>query len=206
MRLARLRRSGLIPAHAGKTGSGRSRRNRPRAHPRSRGENSVYPPNVVMGAGSSPLTRGKLVVVEVPEGHAGLIPAHAGKTTYRPRGGWNRGAHPRSRGENWCKPVVRGLSAGSSPLTRGKPMSASRWRARLGLIPAHAGKTFVEAVLEGCDGAHPRSRGENQAGAIADRRGVGSSPLTRGKRPRIDAAGASDGLIPAHAGKTANAR
>ena len=29
----------LIPAHAGKTGSGRSRRSVPRAHPRSRGEN-----------------------------------------------------------------------------------------------------------------------------------------------------------------------
>ena len=34
-------------------------------------------------------------------------------------------------------------------------------RARLGLIPAHAGKTLVEPYWIGTMRAHPRSRGEN---------------------------------------------
>ena len=50
--------------------------------------------------------------------------------------------------------------------------------------------------------AHPRSRGENPQSVVAIQRARGSSPLTRGKPPRVLAHTASDGLIPAHAGKT----
>ena len=72
---------GLIPAHAGKTSSSCLAGGLRPAHPRSRGENifslMVWPP----APGSSPLTRGKHVAIV--EGHlvAGLIPAHAGKTS-----------------------------------------------------------------------------------------------------------------------------
>ena len=54
---------GLIPAHAGKTAPRRSDRKRRRAHPRSRGENITPRPRVVRVKGSSPLTRGKRVVI-----------------------------------------------------------------------------------------------------------------------------------------------
>ena len=71
---------GLIPAHAGKTGSaGKTQCPRP-AHPRSRGENLWPSVSVTIHPGSSPLTRGK---PDQRRGHAlgaGLIPAHAGKT------------------------------------------------------------------------------------------------------------------------------
>ena len=53
------------------------------------------------------------------------------------------------------------VSAGSSPLTRGKHPLGVTFRAHDGLIPAHAGKTRVVVLRAGQVGAHPRSRGEN---------------------------------------------
>ena len=50
--------------------------------------------------------------------------------------------------------------------------------------------------------AHPRSRGENEAGDEKGSTFEGSSPLTRGKRASVRASAAIGGLIPAHAGKT----
>ena len=57
-----------------------------RAHPRSRGENPGQLGTGIVGAGSSPLTRGKLLQVAEGERVHGLIPAHAGKTTLKRRG------------------------------------------------------------------------------------------------------------------------
>ena len=50
--------------------------------------------------------------------------------------------------------------------------------------------------------AHPRSRGENRFRCGIDAPLDGSSPLTRGKRGRVDGPRRSGRLIPAHAGKT----
>ena len=113
------------------------------------------------------------------------------------------GAHPRSRGENEEKQSVLPGGDGSSPLTRGKLRARERGVNRLGLIPAHAGKT--KAAQDGiCQGwAHPRSRGENARTTHREHDGGGSSPLTRGKRLYGAEALAVRGLIPAHAGKTA---
>ena len=132
--------------------------------------------------GSSPLTRGKLTSGEAAKLVGGLIPAHAGKTM--PGG---------ERVE---------LGTGSSPLTRGKRVDPVGARDLRGLIPAHAGKTTRPYPRGGSRWAHPRSRGENIDGAPGIHSGMGSSPLTRGKRfPPGDRVHA-DGLIPAHAGKT----
>ena len=49
----------LIPAHAGKTASRSPLTRRRRAHPRSRGENFLSSHLLIIGDGSSPLTRGK---------------------------------------------------------------------------------------------------------------------------------------------------
>ena len=91
---------------------------------------------------------------------------------------------------------------GSSPLTRGKRLPAFARFVRPGLIPAHAGKTRRGFGWIGCDGAHPRSRGENFSRLVMQNSPSGSSPLTRGKL--ADQALTLDGLglIPAHAGKT----
>ena len=111
----------LIPAHAGKTPISRGRVTSSRAHPRSRGENSIVVGMVREGMGSSPLTRGKPRSARASNSPRGLIPAHAGKTTARqspPPSSW---AHPRSRGENATACPISVEKRGSSPLTRGKP-------------------------------------------------------------------------------------
>ena len=132
--------------------------------------------------GSSPLTRGKLPVVQRDQAARGLIPAHAGKTSSLTTLPLRRGAHPRSRGENEYGSTQTVSNVGSSPLTRGKHAPRIQRLQQRGLIPAHAGKTPP--------GQHTVARLR------------GSSPLTRGKRRGSRRLHNCAGLIPAHAGKT----
>ena len=131
-----------------------------------------------------------------------LIPAHAGKTRRSTPLPTARTAHPRSRGEN--NRIACGLLTicGSSPLTRGKLPDSEGWTPIIRLIPAHAGKTFSRRSAAMSRRAHPRSRGENAGGRVSRVGARGSSPLTRGKRLLTWATWRSQGLIPAHAGKT----
>ena len=112
-------------------------------------------------AGSSPLTRGKLGVGLSAERVVGLIPAHAGKTMHSTYPDAHYRAHPRSRGENRPEGARFPFAKGSSPLTRGKLLPSTLAIGALGLIPAHAGKTWTPPLLCVEFGAHPRSRGEN---------------------------------------------
>ena len=213
---------GLIPAHAGKTRCRRWCRSCRWAHPRSRGENELDLYDLLDDAGSSPLTRGK------PRHHGpdarlrGLIPAHAGKTSPPVSSPGPSPAHPRSRGENrkaeanrkaqeGSSPLTRGklktgdtvsVYEGSSPLTRGKPGGRVSHLGKVGLIPAHAGKTAWSCRARADRAAHPRSRGENVDVHPFNAGVGGSSPLTRGKRLLIVVDEVNQGLIPAHAGKT----
>ena len=195
-------RSGLIPAHAGKTARQPPRRAAHPAHPRSRGENLKSATLARNVTGSSPLTRGKLISLTPTVGRRGLIPAHAGKTvsvriTMSPFP-----AHPRSRGENRTRHGPRPYRPGSSPLTRGKPWLLLARVAAGRLIPAHAGKTLRRPLAARVTAAHPRSRGENSGAILLMYLMHGSSPLTRGKqRPQLRRR-LRQRLIPAHAGKT----
>ena len=151
----------LIPAHAGKTSN--------------RGCSTVDQ------KGSSPLTRGKRAAPPPSVQVVRLIPAHAGKTgpetiSLRPAR-----AHPRSRGENQKAAIEEQKGKGSSPLTRGKPAMKVTVMSGTGLIPAHAGKTLRYERFHVASGAHPRSRGENDALDSHQIARSGSSPLTRGK-------------------------
>ena len=114
--------------------------------------------------------------------------------------GWS--AHPRSRGENVFDGARNTHPCGSSPLTRGKPYYLVQHMQHGRLIPAHAGKTMFRRASSVGTSAHPRSRGDNKAVSTLARKHVGSSPLTRGKRPGPTRGEALTGLIPAHAGKT----
>ena len=114
-----------------------------------------------------------------------------------------RWAHPRSLGENHARPLPIPNQVGSSPLTRGKRERRQGARCLLGLIPAHAGKTQPLPSFTQPGPAHPRSRGENRLRMRAPAQGLGSSPLTRGKRSLPTCGRHRCGLIPAHAGKTA---
>ena len=155
-----------------------------------------------MGAGSSPLTRGKLHIRSLAGAMARLIPAHAGKTSSCQRRSLSGRAHPRSRRENRTVTLYARGDLGSSPLTRGKRAVICAASCSRGLIPAHAGKTSIRSLRSTIFRAHPRSRVENRmiCRSAAARRG--SSPLTRGKLRHEQRLPARDRLIPAHAGKT----
>ena len=131
-----------------------------------------------------------------------LIPAHAGKTDRSRQSMFVRAAHPRSRGENTSTADGARRMSGSSPLTRGKRGAWHVTRDGTGLIPAHAGKTGPARQAHRREGAHPRSRGENDLRGGRDVPARGSSPLTRGKLSRASRARCQARLIPAHAGKT----
>ena len=176
------------------------------AHPRSRGENAICCAEAMGPVGSSPLTRGKRPRSVRPGASAGLIPAHAGKTTPACGRSRQRTAHPRSRGENWDTDRRYHKARGSSPLTRGKLATGGPGQHDRGLIPAHAGKTVLTLRTLYPRSAHPRSRGENADASPISRRATGSSPLTRGKRSVADELDHTHGLIPAHAGKTRGPR
>ena len=194
--------TGLIPAHAGKTRVLWKHFVNAGAHPRSRGENYYPTGSSVIREGSSPLTRGKRREGRHGLFASGLIPAHAGKTLCG-FGCHDRGpAHPRSRGENRPRTGIRAARPGSSPLTRGKPGGRASHLGKVGLIPAHAGKTWTCRGTAWASRAHPRSRGENWAYACNRGNVLGSSPLTRGKHAGWVARLVNGGLIPAHAGKT----
>ena len=152
---------GLIPAHAGKTRIAPCGRWGWRAHPRSRGENEWAQAWGWASRGSSPLTRGKRARHDADSPARGLIPAHAGKTRPDPAPRRLSAAHPRSRGENSAVGVSGRSGAGSSPLTRGKLTLLAPQKYRVGLIPAHAGKTSSGSRPPAPPRAHPRSRGEN---------------------------------------------
>ena len=132
----------------------------------------------------------------------GLIPAHAGKTLSTVAEMPSKRAHPRSRGENRRPRPLGRRRPGSSPLTRGKRLRGLGVAGLGGLIPAHAGKTQACSWVSPGPWAHPRSRGENAGFQSACERLTGSSPLTRGKRRWCPPGRNTEGLIPAHAGKT----
>ena len=176
------RRHRLIPAHAGKTALAGACGLLCGAHPRSRGENLDVPDRAISTNGSSPLTRGKLDHEAGGVLPARLIPAHAGKTCQRSGWSCSVSAHPRSRGENDGRVPVTAMSAGSSPLTRGKQLLPLCHNPVQGLIPAHAGKTSGAGGKGFSSEAHPRSRGENELRRMIVNVKRGSSPLTRGKQ------------------------
>ena len=138
--------SRLIPAHAGKTRLSVAIPTKNPAHPRSRGENQTGFPLIWNPSGSSPLTRGKPCRRRRHDTRHRLIPAHAGKTARHADGLPLPEAHPRSRGENMHSPCLRRKPSGSSPLTRGKPLSLMMCISVFRLIPAHAGKTQFSVI------------------------------------------------------------
>ncbi len=74
------RRTGIIPAHAGKSGGCFFYRYGGWDHPRSCGEKRDIMSRYGNLKGSSPLMRGKAGTVVIEPRLAGIIPAHAGKS------------------------------------------------------------------------------------------------------------------------------
>ena len=150
---------GLIPAYAGRTLRSIQLSYRRRAHPRLRGADGISWYLATAEEGSSPLTRGGLIINKSPLHFSGLIPAYAGRTrggAYRPTDLW---AHPRLRGADFPGPLLFSPLRGSSPLTRGGPGSVTSSPKTTGLIPAYAGRTPRPPRTRNTPWAHPRLRG-----------------------------------------------
>ena len=194
-------RERLIPAHAGKTTTPFPRSRSCWAHPRSRGENFGDFGCGTAFSGSSPLMRGKRNGAAAAVGTAGLIPAHAGKTTAASSGRHRSRAHPRSRGENSRSSRTFVSWLDSSPLTRGKPCGEGTPCVPEGFIPTHAGKTTNRGARATGTRAHPHSRGENRFLARELLGQSGSSPPTRGKPPAPSPTGRDGGAHPRSRGE-----
>ena len=150
----------IIPAYAGSTQRWRLRRIQSPDHPRIRGEHFMPARAIASFLGSSPHTRGALVVTSRRRLQCRIIPAYAGSTPTEAK------ASPRR--------------SGSSPHTRGalaKRNAAADWGR---IIPAYAGSTQARSASPWRWRDHPRIRGEHVLLSLSPRRQRGSSPHTRG--------------------------
>ena len=192
----------LIPARAGNTIRALSLRAYTTAHPRSRGEHTLFDTSTRTPPGSSPLARGTPADKNGLRRYGRLIPARAGNThvfVHRIQG---QPAHPRSRGEHRHNEyVLRGIP-GSSPLARGTLSVGAVLFSLLRLIPARAGNTGVFYFFTAPTPAHPRSRGEHSMRIPPRADTAGSSPLARGTPCSWCSCIGVFRLIPARAGNT----
>ena len=133
----------IIPAYAGKSPSYGFLLRKREDHPRLRGEKPPQPQRKDTGAGSSPLTRGKVIRARRPRSTPRIIPAYAGKRSIRVQGETVDRDHPRLRGEKIGILIIGLKSMGSSPLTRGKVAQAPELVWMFRIIPAYAGKRQI---------------------------------------------------------------
>ena len=88
---------------------------------------------------------------------------------------------------------------------RGKQSNTKGDGTRLGITPADAGKTLVEAGVNLVKGDHPRGCGENRCGVRQISVCRGSPPRMRGKLKQKWKKETDTGITPADAGKTSGA-
>ena len=134
--------------------------------------------------------------------HEGITPAHAGKTHPMWSGCRARGDHPRACGENPIIEEIEDGTEGSPPRMRGKLMFRVPRRARVGITPAHAGKTSTKCFTTSACRDHPRACGENSFQLCKHLQQPGSPPRMRGKQAVKLRDVRHAGITPAHAGKT----
>ena len=100
-------------------------------------------------------------------------------------------------------PPARTLTAepGSPPPMRGKARQVRPMQTRLGITPAHAGKSNDAPSLYAKHMDHPRPCGEKTVAASIVIRMAGSPPPMRGKGYARDSRVIGVRITPAHAGK-----
>ena len=149
-------------------------------HPRIPGVHLFMASSRGRPTGSSPHTRGPLVMNLLHQPYHRIIPTYAGSTQVGCRKDRRQWVHPRIRGVHFPSIVVVSLVMGSSPHTRGPPAAESNSNASRGIIPAYAGSTWKKGYLPYQSEDHPRIRGVH--GIISSRvmKTQGSSPHTRG--------------------------
>ena len=196
------RRRGIIPAYAGSTRRGSPRRRSPADHPRIRGEHCTLVHDAFKNTGSSPHTRGARPLPDRSQARQRIIPAYAGSTTGSAAPGISAEDHPRIRGEHCCENPGTQTVSGSSPHTRGAPLSSRRISSAIRIIPAYAGSTRQILWTARRWPDHPRIRGEHVSHFVRALVASGSSPHTRGAHARAVMPDRKLRIIPAYAGST----
>ena len=151
-------------------------------HPRSRGEKISSRAPSPRHQGSPPLTRGKGSVHRRASCCPRITPAHAGKSLQHHYNHFDRGDHPRSRGEKRLFILTSSVRMGSPPLTRGKDVRLECESAEQRITPAHAGKRLHRGRARTWRKDHPRSRGEKVGGILSGIREGRITPAHAGKR------------------------
>ena len=152
----------ITPAHAGKTHSYTDARRRRVNHPRACGENTEKIGQKTGPKGSPPRMRGKQCKTPAEVWEQRITPAHAGKTYTIGTKGTRKQDHPRACGENAPTLTLFSSMKGSPPRMRGKPWDSVQPERRVGITPAHAGKTVTAPPFKSSSRDHPRACGENQ--------------------------------------------
>ncbi len=133
--------SGIIPAHAGLTFGKRRDIRIARDHPRACGAHDWRDEAREDYEGSSPRMRGSRMMQYPLANTLGIIPAHAGLTSYPIASNISLRDHPRACGAHGESVSHRRCVGGSSPRMRGSRIVDDGLRLCCGIIPAHAGLT-----------------------------------------------------------------
>ena len=125
--------------------------------------------------------RGKATAAFAGHECMGITPACAGKSIERGEYHGDDQDHPRVRGEKFHGLVKVGRGRGSPPRARGKGILRIFLLILLGITPACAGKSGVQAIRQRLHKDHPRMRGEKTVVPPSGRFVLGSPPHARGK-------------------------
>ena len=190
----------FIPARAGIGLADHSSHRWMPVHPRSCGDRLQTDIRRFIDRGSSPLVRGSVAGVRLPQHSERFIPARAGiggTLKYLPS---PTPVHPRSCGDRRKKLYGKDCAPGSSPLVRGSDVNLDDGCVNGRFIPARAG--IGNAVLQVCEGlaVHPRSCGDRLVTLLGAIGCGGSSPLVRGSDKEPFSGNSRDRFIPARAG------
>ena len=192
----------ITPAHAGKRKKTEVNNAITKDHPRACGEKCSICPLSRKSEGSPPRMRGKEKSPLVVVSDLGITPAHAGKRQRAGAGPLQCRDHPRACGEKQLKTAQDGLAKGSPPRMRGKGRRPTTHNSRLGITPAHAGKSVFPREHRIQQEDHPRACGEKTASPACIFGRTGSPPRMRGKVSLSKTILRHAGITPAHAGKS----
>ena len=156
----------ITPAHAGKR-NGQSRAWQTTwDHPRACGEKVMSSDPTFPSLGSPPRMRGKVLSKNLEWLRTRITPAHAGKSWPSSLAAASAWDHPRACGEKMDATQQITSNAGSPPRMRGKVSHPESCSGRLGITPAHAGKSSFSKSLSRSDRDHPRACGEKTRPAM----------------------------------------
>jgi len=197
---------GLTPAGAGTSDGAAARVERPRTHPRWRGDFGEGLTWRLLQKDSPPLARGLRRGERTRRRLQGLTPAGAG-TSCR-AGGTSRSSrtHPRWRGDFPGKPSPGSPTSDSPPLARGLRAGLVFHSAPYGLTPAGAGTSSSTGRRSGRARTHPRWRGDFSGCRTRTTSPTDSPPLARGLPQEARPGQHVLGLTPAGAGTSCSCR